>query len=268
MVIRARCRSVRRGRVELILATLVLWAGATAARAGQVTFQRLEEVAGNIRTVLRVTVLEVTTSQEKMRLEDGSEGPVLRAKWEYHCRVKETVFGAWDLEKGASVLLRHTLQVGMKYDEKGNTIAGVSYLTPHSGIETELRTGDEFLACLAFPGTETEPQTLYRAEPIDRQATVLAAIAEARAWALFRQKHEEQMKSVLVAGFDAKSGRLALLIDAEGRPVFLVDPAEGSIRTAKTHLVAPINHLYFDATHVILRFNDETPRPIRLNSFQ
>lgn len=251
----------------LLAVTLIGWRPTTTS-AGQAHLQRLDEVAGRITTVLRVKALEVATSQENMKLEGGAEGPMLRSHRDFQCQVIEVVHGKWDLEKGQAVRLRHTLSSGAKYDEKGTVVAVVSYSLPFSGLETDLKAGDEFLACLSNPGVETDRQFLYRAEKPEGRGEVLAAISQARAWELFKRTHADVSASVLLAAFDAKTGRLALLVDAENRPVYLVNAADGSIRKAKTHLVATMNQIYFDESHVVLRNNDETPRPIPFSEFK
>jgi hypothetical protein len=170
-----------------VIVVVVLGAVCSPVAASLVHPQAMAETAGNIKTVLKVKVLDVKHTRIHMKLKSGAEGPLTSTHADYKCQVVEVVVGQWPTES-KKVSIRFTSVVPIKYDENGKKVMHFSFIRPGSGMEGDLKKGKEYLACFAYRLDPAKPlQHLYAAYRPEERAALLAATGDAKAFAKFRK---------------------------------------------------------------------------------
>jgi hypothetical protein len=255
---------------KVILSTALLCWMTLASQATQVFFQRPEEIKQPIAVVLRVKVGDVKIREDRMKLKDGKEGPVIATHWEYQCDVRETVSGDWPAEKSAREKIRFqfTAMVPVEYDENGREVVHFSYWSTGSGIETSLQAGQEYLVCLPVNAPGDKPQKLLRAEPVSRRAALLVGLQQARARAFLENHHRDLLPKIVLAGFEPRLNLLAMLVaDGNKGHLWIVDPVKSELRRLNT-VGGVFNQIYFepDAKLVLLRHNNKEVCSTRLDA--
>jgi hypothetical protein len=166
------------GRHFFLAAALVL--NMPAAFSSQVVPSSIEEVAGRIQTVLKVKVTDVTQTENRMKLKDGTQGPVMGFEKTITADVITELVGRVD---ATTITARYYMPVLAKYDDEGNVELTYSIQIPGTALEYSIEKDQEYIFCFgpASAGQwENGAVELMRAEKPEMESAVVAAVKKAR----------------------------------------------------------------------------------------
>jgi hypothetical protein len=150
------------------------------AFASLVVPSQLEEMAGQIHTVLKVRVKEIKQTENRMKLKDGSEGPVIGFEKIITADVIAELVGHVEVRP---ITVKYYMPVLAKYDAEGNVELTYSIQILGTALEYSIEKDQEYIFCFGPTLPEMWDQgnvQLMRAERPEMESAVIAAVNQAK----------------------------------------------------------------------------------------